>query len=119
MGATRPEKRIGSDELWDKAEAALMASLQSSGCEYTISPGDGAFYGPKVEYTLKDALGRQWQCGTMQVDFSMAERLGGVGEKVRQHERAFAFKQVARELFAVRNVLHEVQHVVADLEGLA
>jgi threonyl-tRNA synthetase len=73
--ATRPEKRIGSDEVWDKAEAALMESLTRSGCEFVISPGDGAFYGPKIEYTLKDALGRQWQCGTMQVDFSMPQRL--------------------------------------------
>ena len=75
--ATRPEHRIGSDELWDKAEYAVMESLRRSGCEFAIAPGDGAFYGPKIEYTLKDALGRQWQCGTMQVDFNMAERLGG------------------------------------------
>jgi threonyl-tRNA synthetase len=74
--ATRPAQRIGSDESWDKAEHALMESLRRSGCEFEIAPGDGAFYGPKIEYTLKDALGRQWQCGTMQVDFSMAERLG-------------------------------------------
>jgi threonyl-tRNA synthetase len=74
--ATRPEKRVGSDELWDRAEQALMESLRRSGCEFTIAPGDGAFYGPKIEYTLKDALGRQWQCGTMQVDFNTAERLG-------------------------------------------
>jgi threonyl-tRNA synthetase len=74
--ATRPEARIGSDESWDKAEFALMESLRRSNCEFEIAPGDGAFYGPKIEYTLKDALGRQWQCGTMQVDFSMAERLG-------------------------------------------
>jgi threonyl-tRNA synthetase len=73
--ATRPEARIGSDECWDKAEAALIESLQRSGCQYELSPGDGAFYGPKIEYTLKDAIGRQWQCGTMQVDFSMPERL--------------------------------------------
>jgi len=73
--ATRPEQRIGSDEIWDKAEAALIHSLNASGCEYILSPGDGAFYGPKIEYTLKDALGRQWQCGTIQVDFSMPERL--------------------------------------------
>jgi len=73
--ATRPEKRVGSDELWDKAETALIESLKRSGCEYTISPGDGAFYGPKIEYTLKDAIGRTWQCGTMQVDFSMPVRL--------------------------------------------
>ncbi len=73
--ATRPDARIGSDEIWDKAEHALMESLRQSGVDFVISPGDGAFYGPKIEYTLKDALGRQWQCGTMQVDFSMAERL--------------------------------------------
>ncbi|WP_278652285.1 threonine--tRNA ligase [Pandoraea pnomenusa] len=73
--ATRPEHRVGSDENWDKAEFALMESLRRSGCEFVIAEGDGAFYGPKIEYTLKDALGRQWQCGTMQVDFSMPERL--------------------------------------------
>jgi len=73
--ATRPAARIGSDELWDKAEGALIQSLKDSGCEYVISPGDGAFYGPKVEYTLKDAIGREWQCGTIQVDFNLAERL--------------------------------------------
>ena len=75
--ATRPAKRVGSDALWDKAEYAVMESLRRSGCEFIVSPGDGAFYGPKIEYTLKDALGRQWQCGTMQVDFNTAERLGG------------------------------------------
>ena len=74
--ATRPDQRVGSDESWDKAEFALMESLRRSGCEFAISPGEGAFYGPKIEYTLKDAIGRQWQCGTMQVDFSMPERLG-------------------------------------------
>ena len=74
--ATRPEKRIGADELWDKAEAALMASLKASGVAFEIAPGDGAFYGPKIEYHLKDAIGRTWQCGTMQVDFSMPGRLG-------------------------------------------
>ena len=74
--ATRPAARIGSDDLWDKAENALMESLRRSGCDYTVSPGDGAFYGPKIEYTLKDAIGRQWQCGTIQVDFSLPIRLG-------------------------------------------
>ena len=74
--ATRPDARIGSDEVWDKAEFALMESLRRSGCDFVVSPGDGAFYGPKIEYTLNDAIGRQWQCGTMQVDFSMPERLG-------------------------------------------
>ena len=75
--ATRPEHRVGSDELWDKAEFAVMEAMRRSGCEFIVVPGDGAFYGPKIEYTLKDALGRQWQCGTMQVDFNTAERLGG------------------------------------------
>jgi threonyl-tRNA synthetase len=73
--STRPEARIGSDELWDKAEKALMDSLTAAGCEYVISEGDGAFYGPKIEYTLKDAIGREWQCGTIQVDFNLSERL--------------------------------------------
>ena len=75
--ATRPENRVGSDAFWDKAEFAVMEALRRSGCEFIISPGDGAFYGPKIEYTLKDAIGRQWQCGTMQVDYNTAERLGG------------------------------------------
>ncbi|HSC63352.1 MAG TPA: threonine--tRNA ligase [Caldimonas sp.] len=75
--ATRPDSRVGADDLWDKAEYALQEALRRSGCEFVISPGDGAFYGPKIEYTLKDALGRQWQLGTMQVDFNTAERLGG------------------------------------------
>jgi threonyl-tRNA synthetase len=73
--ATRPDARIGSDEVWDKAEHALMESLRRSGVDFVVSPGEGAFYGPKIEYTLKDALGRQWQCGTIQVDFMMAQRL--------------------------------------------
>jgi threonyl-tRNA synthetase len=74
--ATRPPKRVGADELWDKAEEALVESLKRSGCEFEISPGEGAFYGPKIEYSLKDAIGRVWQCGTMQVDFNMPGRLG-------------------------------------------
>ena len=74
--ATRPAKRIGSDQAWDKAEAALKDSLEKSGVSFSLSPGEGAFYGPKIEYSLKDAIGRVWQCGTMQVDFSMPGRLG-------------------------------------------
>ncbi len=73
--ATRPAQRIGSDAVWDKAENALIESLRRCGVAFEIAQGDGAFYGPKIEYTLKDAIGRQWQCGTMQVDFSMAQRL--------------------------------------------
>ncbi|MGB3835143.1 threonine--tRNA ligase [Castellaniella sp.] len=74
--ATRPEKRIGADDVWDKAEKALMDSLDLAHCSYAVSEGEGAFYGPKIEYTLKDAIGRHWQCGTIQVDFSMPARLG-------------------------------------------
>ena len=74
--ALRPEKRVGADELWDKAEAALETSLEASGVPFDRLPGEGAFYGPKIEYHLKDSIGRSWQCGTMQVDFSMPGRLG-------------------------------------------
>ncbi len=74
--ATRPAKRIGEDALWDKAEHALVESMRLSGVVFEVTPGEGAFYGPKVEYSLKDAIGRVWQCGTMQVDFFMPERLG-------------------------------------------
>jgi len=74
--ATRPAKRVGADELWDKAEQALVESLRRSGCQFELSPGEGAFYGPKIEYSLRDAIGRVWQCGTMQVDFNMPGRLG-------------------------------------------
>ncbi len=73
--ATRPEKRVGSNDLWDKAEFALTESLKQSNCVFEITPGEGAFYGPKIEYSLKDAIGRIWQCGTMQVDFSMPKLL--------------------------------------------
>lgn len=74
--ATRPEMRIGEDAVWDKAEHALMASLDALGIKYEILEGEGAFYGPKIEYHLKDCLGRSWQCGTVQVDFQMPGRLG-------------------------------------------
>src|SRR6266566_2688276 len=72
----RPEKRIGDDAVWDKAEAALMAALKSSGRPWTLNKGEGAFYGPKLEYVLRDAIGRDWQCGTVQVDLNMPGRLG-------------------------------------------
>ncbi|WBF65750.1 MAG: threonine--tRNA ligase [Candidatus Kinetoplastibacterium crithidii] len=73
--STRPKKRIGDEDAWDLAEKALMNSLSELGCDFEISPGDGAFYGPKIEYMLKDAIGRNWQCGTIQVDFFMPSRL--------------------------------------------
>jgi threonyl-tRNA synthetase len=74
--STRPAKRVGSDEVWDRAEAALKASLDARGLAYDVNPGEGAFYGPKIEFSLRDSLGRVWQCGTMQLDFSMPGRLG-------------------------------------------
>jgi threonyl-tRNA synthetase len=85
--ATRPKNRIGSDEAWDRAEKALMQSLEKSRIPFSLSPGEGAFYGPKIEYSLKDGIGRVWQCGTMQVDFSMPGRLGAeyVGEDNARH----------------------------------
>lgn len=84
----RPEKRAGSDDIWDKAEAALRNATHAAGCKFTLNPGEGAFYGPKLEFVLTDAIGREWQCGTLQVDFVLPERLdanyiGQDGEKHR------------------------------------
>ena len=80
--STRPEKRVGADELWDRAEAALEAALVNAGLPFDLQPGEGAFYGPKIEFSLKDCLGRVWQCGTLQLDFNLPVRLGAeyVGE---------------------------------------
>ncbi len=85
--STRPEKRVGSDEVWDLAEAALRAALDKTGLPYIVSPGEGAFYGPKLEYTLRDAIGREWQCGTIQLDFNLPVRLGAfyIGEDGAKH----------------------------------
>jgi len=118
--ATRPEARIGSDESWDKAEAALINSLEASGCEYVISPGDGAFYGPKIEYTLKDAIGRQWQCGTIQVDFSMPERLDAeyVGEDGDRHRPVMLHRAIVGSLERFIGILIE-QHAGAMPTWLA
>ena len=74
--ALRPDKRIGDDETWDRAEDALREALRACGMQWTELPGEGAFYGPKIDYHLKDSIGRSWQCGTMQVDFQMPGRLG-------------------------------------------
>ena len=74
--STRPEKRVGSEEQWDKAEAALQSALEKKNLPWEVQPGEGAFYGPKIEFSLKDSIGRVWQCGTLQLDFSMPERLG-------------------------------------------
>jgi threonyl-tRNA synthetase len=112
--ATRPVQRIGSDESWDRAENALMQSLKASGCDFIISEGDGAFYGPKIEYTLKDAIGRQWQCGTIQVDFSMPERLGAeyVGEDGARHRPVMLHRAIVGSLERFIGILIE-QHAGA------
>ena len=85
--STRPAKRVGSDELWDKAEASLEQATKLAGLDYELNPGEGAFYGPKLEFTLKDSLGRDWQCGTIQVDFNLPQRLGAeyVGKDNQKH----------------------------------
>ena len=112
--ATRPAQRIGSDEIWDKAEHALMESLRASNCDFEISPGDGAFYGPKIEYTLKDAIGRQWQCGTIQVDFSMAERLDAeyVGEDGNRYRPVMLHRAIVGSMERFIGILIE-QHAGA------
>ena len=112
--ATRPAQRIGSDEIWDKAEHALMESLRASNCDFEIAPGDGAFYGPKIEYTLKDAIGRQWQCGTIQVDFSMAERLDAeyVGEDGGRHRPVMLHRAIVGSMERFIGILIE-QHAGA------
>jgi threonyl-tRNA synthetase len=112
--STRPEKRIGTDESWDRAEAALASGLKASGCEFEILPGEGAFYGPKIEYTLKDALGRQWQCGTMQVDPNMPERLDAefVGEDGSRHRPILLHRAIVGSLERFIGILIE-QHAGA------
>jgi threonyl-tRNA synthetase len=85
--STRPEKRVGSDEVWDKSEKALQDALDNKNLEWELYPGEGAFYGPKIEFSLQDCLGRVWQCGTIQVDFSMPDRLDAsfIGEDGSRH----------------------------------
>lgn len=112
--ATRPEARIGTEEAWDKAENALMESLRRSGCEFEVAAGEGAFYGPKVEYTLKDAIGRQWQCGTIQVDPNMPERLDAeyVGEDGARHRPILLHRAIVGSLERFIGILIE-QHAGA------
>jgi threonyl-tRNA synthetase len=112
--ATRPDARIGTDESWDKAENALMESLRRSGVEFEIANGEGAFYGPKIEYTLKDAIGRQWQCGTMQVDPNMPERLDAefVGEDGARHRPLVLHRAIVGSLERFLGILIE-QHAGA------
>ena len=112
--STRPEKRIGSDESWDRAEAALADGLRASGCDFEYLPGEGAFYGPKIEYTLKDAIGREWQCGTIQVDPNMPERLDAeyVGEDGARHRPIMLHRAIVGSLERFIGILVE-QHAGA------
>ena len=107
--STRPVARIGSDELWDKAEKALMDSLRHSGCDFVISEGDGAFYGPKIEYTLKDAIGREWQCGTFQADFNLPVRLdaGYIGQDGMKHRPVMLHRAIVGSLERFIGILIE------------
>ncbi|ANH72684.1 MULTISPECIES: threonine--tRNA ligase [Ralstonia] len=107
--STRPEKRIGTEESWDRAEAALADGLRASGCEFEYLPGEGAFYGPKIEYVLKDALGRQWQCGTIQVDPNLPERLDAefVGEDGARHRPIMLHRAIVGSLERFIGILIE------------
>src|SRR3982075_519930 len=107
--ATRPKNRIGSDDAWDKAERALIEALERSGVKFDMLPGEGAFYGPKIEYHLKDSIGRSWQCGTMQVDFSMPGRLGAeyVGEDNARHTPVMLHRAIVGSMARFLGILIE------------
>lgn len=107
--ALRPDSRVGSDEVWDKAESALRAALRASGLEWEELPGEGAFYGPKIEFHIKDAIGRSWQCGTVQVDFSMPARLGAeyVGEDNGRHTPVMLHRAILGSLERFIGILIE------------
>ncbi|HTY04232.1 MAG TPA: threonine--tRNA ligase [Rhodocyclaceae bacterium] len=107
--ALRPDSRVGADEVWDKAEAALRNALRASGLEWIELPGEGAFYGPKIEFHIKDAIGRSWQCGTIQVDFSMPGRLGAeyVGEDNARHTPVMLHRAILGSLERFIGILIE------------
>ncbi|AZL15318.1 threonine--tRNA ligase [Rickettsiales endosymbiont of Stachyamoeba lipophora] len=105
----RPETRVGSDETWDRAEKALKDAVNTTGFEYSLNPGEGAFYGPKLEFVLKDAIGRHWQCGTLQVDFVMPERLGAtyIGEDGQKHRPVMVHRAILGSLERFVGILIE------------
>ncbi len=110
--ADRPEKRAGSDDIWDKAENALHKALQAANITYDLNKGDGAFYGPKIEFYLKDAIGREWQCGTLQVDFNMPERLDAsyIGEDGQKHRPVMLHRAILGSLHRFIGIL--IEHYV-------
>lgn len=105
----RPQVRAGTDELWDKAETALKEATQAAGIEYSLNPGEGAFYGPKLEFVLKDCIGREWQCGTLQVDYCLPERLDAtyVGEDGQKHRPVMLHRAILGSLERFVGVLIE------------
>ncbi len=113
--STRPEQRVGEDALWDKAEHALELALNNKGLEYVLQPGEGAFYGPKIEFTLRDIIGREWQCGTIQVDFSMPGRLGAqyVAEDGARRTPVMIHRAILGSLERFIGIL--IEHYAGDL----
>ena len=111
----RPEKRVGNDDVWDKSEAALREAMEATGLEYTLNPGEGAFYGPKLEFILKDAIGREWQCGTLQVDLNLPERLGGhdVAEDGQKHNPVMLHRALFGSLERFTGIL--IEHYAGNL----
>jgi threonyl-tRNA synthetase len=107
----RPEKRVGSDDIWDQSEAALKTAVEAAGMDYELNPGEGAFYGPKLEYVLRDAIGRDWQCGTLQVDLNLPERLGAfyIGQDGEKHTPVMLHRAMFGSLERFTGILIE-QH---------
>ena len=113
--ADRPERRVGSDEIWDRSEVALKAAVESTGLDFSVNPGEGAFYGPKLEFVLRDAIGRDWQCGTLQVDLNLPERLGAayVGEDGRKHVPVMLHRALFGSLERFAGIL--IEHYAGNL----
>ena len=111
----RPEKRVGNDDVWDKSEAALREAMEATGLEYSLNPGEGAFYGPKLEFILKDAIGREWQCGTLQVDLNLPERLDAtyVGEDGLKHNPVMLHRALFGSLERFIGIL--IEHYAGNL----
>ena len=113
--ADRPEKRVGDDAVWDRAEAALLSAIDSLNLEYTHNPGEGAFYGPKIEFVLRDAIGREWQCGTLQVDLNLPGRLGAtyIGEDGDRHTPVLLHRAIFGSLERFIGIL--IEHYAGNL----
>jgi threonyl-tRNA synthetase len=113
--ADRPEVRVGDDAVWDQAEQALLKALEEGGFEYTHNPGEGAFYGPKIEFVLRDAIGRDWQCGTLQVDLNMPGRLGAtyIGEDGNKHTPVMLHRAMLGSLERFMGIL--IEHHAGNL----